>query len=631
MQFLLLLVLAFACLVPTEAWPEPPGVLARTPWVSAVFSGLAVGAVVIFARAIALWVRRSLRRDPSRRELVLQRYATFRFYHLCTLIGTFIAVLYLCGWGWLVVKKICAVGDPPWVLPGAELLLLFPFVAGLMLSWASFYDAEQAIHNSAVPLFTRPFWTRWRYVVFHARQNLALIVAPVLMLVFVKGLGRLLPEAEGNQWFPVGSLVVLLAVFACLPWILRLVLGLQPLPAGPLRDRLTAAARRLRFRYSDILLWNTHSGVANAMVVGVLPMPRYVVLSDRLVSGLTDDELEAVFGHEVGHVKHYHMFYYLGFLFTSLVVLLMAGQLLADFAMDHWPDMMTPLLTENHWALLPFLSSLVLYIFVVFGFLSRRCERQADIFGCRAVSCNHADCPGHTPEATLQPEGRGLCSTGIRTFIQALEKVAHLNGISRSKPGWLQSWQHSTIARRVDFLQRMLSDPEVEPRFQRRVALVKWALIGGLAVVLAALFTIPDRPIYVLRDRSDPDREYLYIVKGNQVTARLTDFSGSSERTWYRADDIAIDVNELTNQPIPLTPPRGPWYSWTAIMPDQGSRDTPVFLEQTEEVQRFFSYLRQEIVKKEPINKPPEWIKAEKKVSAHLGVTWQVQTAGGNR
>ena len=32
---------------------------------------------------------------------------------------------------------------------------------------------------------------------------------------------------------------------------------------------------------------------------------------------------------------------------------------------------------------------------LVFGHLSRRFERQADVFGCRAVSCGQADCPPH--------------------------------------------------------------------------------------------------------------------------------------------------------------------------------------------------------------------------------------------
>jgi STE24 endopeptidase len=138
-------------------------------------------------------------------------------------------------------------------------------------------------------------------------------------------------------------------------------------------------------------------------------------------------------------------------------------------------------------AILPLFALVGAYIFVVFGFLSRRCERQADIFGCRAVSCDHFDCGGHEGAVALVPGGRALCPTGIRTFIEALEKVARLNGISRERPGWLQSWQHSTIARRVEFLQRMLDDPSLEPRFQRVVAFVKWALLLALLSVLGVL------------------------------------------------------------------------------------------------------------------------------------------------
>jgi hypothetical protein len=106
--------------------------------------------------------------------------------------------------------------------------------------------------------------------------------------------------------------------------------------------------------------------------------------------------------------------------------------------------------------------------------VSRRCERQADIFGCRTVSC--------------------------AVFIAALEKVAWLNGISRDRPGWLSSWQHSTIARRVEFLQRMSADPALEPRFQRRVGLIKWALLLCLAAALVALLQwAPDGVWAVLR------------------------------------------------------------------------------------------------------------------------------------
>jgi STE24 endopeptidase len=218
--------------------------------------------------------------------------------------------------------------------------------------------------------------------------------------------------------------------------------------------------------------------VANALVVGVIPALRYVVLSDRLIADLTPDEVEAVFGHEAGHVKHHHMLYYLGFLFVSLTVLYSAWEVVQPYVLSSKSsqDWITPLLV----------GSLGTYIFVVFGFLSRRCERQADIYGCRAVSCGRRDCENHD-EVPLPAEGRGLCPTGIRIFVSALEKVAALNGISRSRPGWLQSWQHSTIDRRVQFLQEMAADPTLEPRFQKRVGLVKWALIIGLVGLLGLI------------------------------------------------------------------------------------------------------------------------------------------------
>jgi STE24 endopeptidase len=271
---------------------------------------------------------------------------------------------------------------------------------------------------------------------------------------------------------------VALTIFITMPWIVRLVLGLKPLPAGFLRDRLMATAKRLRFRCSDILLWNTRGGVANAMVVGLFPFLRYVLMTDRLLEELTPEEVEAVFGHEIGHVKHHHMAYYLFFLLASMFVLVLV--------LSPYSAQLVDVLQLGDLVLLPSVVAMGLYIFLVFGFLSRRCERQADIYGCRAVSCNDPECRSHNPEHPLPDGGRTLCGTGIYTFVQALEKVALLNGISRDRPGFLQSWQHSTIARRVGFLQQVLNDPQVERHFQRRVFLVKcglFALLGALLLV----------------------------------------------------------------------------------------------------------------------------------------------------
>jgi Zn-dependent protease with chaperone function len=507
MPFLLMLFLTLACLPEIEDWPPPFAAIASPAWSSAL-TWLGVGLTTAWAYGLSRRLRRALAANPSRRDRAQYRYARRRFFHLFGLVGTYGLALYVLGWGWAVGQFWTWAGSGR-LLPGAELVLLTPFLAGLLLSWTFFYDAERALNRASErafeadplarafleqekadltakigPVEDQGFWGRWSYVAFHARQNLTLVLVPVLLLVAEKELRRQFPEMA-QEWqvgAGIAGLVVALSVFAGMPWIVRLMLGLRPMPAGRLRDRLLATAKRLNFRLSDLLVWNTRGAMATAMVVGVLPWPRYVLFTDRLLTDLSEDEIEAVFGHEAGHVKHHHMVYYLAFLLTSMAVL-------GILATVYLPELIS-LPSHRHLEALPFVGCLGAYVFVIFGFLSRRCERQADVFGCRAVSCQRPDCVGHGPGVALAPRGQGLCPVGIRTFIQALEKVAISNGISRDRPGFLQSWQHSTIARRVEFLQRVLTDPAAEPRFQRAVLVVKWVMFLSLAGVLALLIGV---------------------------------------------------------------------------------------------------------------------------------------------
>jgi len=480
MPLLMLLVLYLACL-PSE-WLKPE-------WLDSVAGASAASWGVILlgvaaAAVIVAYVRRRLLLDPQQRDDIVRRYSSLRFYHLIYLLGAYLVALYLLGWGW-AVQTACNVN---WhggsiLAPGAELVLLLPMFAGLVLSWLFFYGAERALYDTAPPgSSARPLWGRAGYVAFHLRQNLAMVLVPVILLVGTKALSRVWPALFEHPWFQYGSFAALIVLIAVLPFLLRLLLGFRPLPAGPLRDRLLRVAQRLNFRCSEIMLWNTRNGVANALVVGVVPMLRYVVLSDRLIADMDDDEVDAVFGHEAGHVKHHHMLYYMGFLFVSLAALASGFEWVRPTIAERFG--LAP--HGEYWIAPALVGALGAYIFVVFGFLSRRCERQADIHGCRAVSCGRDDCAGHE-NTPLPARAGGLCRTGIRTFIGALDKVAALNGMNRSRPGWLQSWQHSTIERRIRFLEQMERDPTLEPRFQRRVGLVKWGLMIGLVLLLGLM------------------------------------------------------------------------------------------------------------------------------------------------
>jgi STE24 endopeptidase len=140
------------------------------------------------------------------------------------------------------------------------------------------------------------------------------------------------------------------------------------------------------------------------------------------------------------------------------------------------------------------LLSLGLQFWFVFGYLSRRFERQADVYGSKVVSCDHADCPTHSdPDNDLAPEPAtarrlSLCPVGIRIFADALASVARSNGLDRGN----RSWRHGSIANRIAFLEGLERHPEREHNFQRGVRRLRLGLgfILTTAVVISAVSQI---------------------------------------------------------------------------------------------------------------------------------------------
>jgi Zn-dependent protease with chaperone function len=454
MPFFLLLLLALLSL--QAQWPEPPS---WCGWWGSLLTPLA-GLLVLWASAAWLARRQaaSLLRNPGDRNALMRRYQRQRRRHVLALTAFYLITLFFLGWGWCV-RFIW--ND----LPGVELLLLAPFVAGLALLWSRYYDVDRTTHHLATNPEKPPFPTRAAYVGLQARHHLLLVV-PVLVLSLLQETLFLIWPSVRDTVEAQALLAVGLFSFALLslPFLLKRFLGLASLPDGPLRQRLLAAAGRLKLRFRDILLWPTRGTIANAMVTGVLPWNRYIVVTDRLLQELTPDEVEAVFGHEVGHVKHHHLWCYIVFILASVGALVGLGQAAGGLA-ELWN--LKALVSEDWWQSLQFFGAVptlvgfALYMFVVFGYLSRRCERQADLFGCRA--------------------------TNTATFVSALEKVADANGMPRDKPGWFSCWLHGSIGQRINILQKMLAQPHLEPQFQTRVRLLKWGLPGSLVFLTVAL------------------------------------------------------------------------------------------------------------------------------------------------
>ncbi len=291
----------------------------------------------------------------------------------------------------------------------------------------------------------------------------------------------------------LGSLILTLS-----PLFLRLAWPTRSLPDGALRRRLTRISDRIGFRFTDVLIWDTGHMMVNACVTGVLPRFRYVLLSDALIESLTPQEIAAVFGHEVGHIAHRHLLYF-GFFFMGSLGLL--SGLVELVAMgDPWIEPLarltpwSPPVVVDAFQGLVLLSALGLYFWLVFGQLSRRFERQADVFGSKVVSCDLANCPPHhdrdhdlAPDLVRGTEQQGLCPVGISIFAAALTHVARGNGQNPDS----RSWRHGSISSRIAFLEGLEQRPDIERDFQRAVKRLRIGLGVVLATAIMLSFITP--------------------------------------------------------------------------------------------------------------------------------------------
>ena len=331
------------------------------------------------------------------------------------------------------------------------------------------------------------------YLILRARQSIGLILPVVLLYVVRRDiLMRIWPRwnesmlAEPLEIVVLGSLVLMAS-----PLFVRLAWPTRPLASGALRRRLERAAERVGFQFTDVLVWDTGHSMFNACVTGVLPQFRYVLLTDALIESMTPLQVAAVFGHEIGHIAHRHLLYF-GFFFAGSLGVL---SLLADgvaageawISRSSWLAPLSSALPSGTIQAVAVLSLLALYFWLVFGHLSRRFERQADVFGSKVVSCDLPDCPPHLDSdddllpAPILVANPSLCPVGIRIFADALANVALWNGMECTR----HSWRHGSIASRIAFLERLEQNPDQERRFQRDVRRLRVSL--GIMLVLAIL------------------------------------------------------------------------------------------------------------------------------------------------
>ena len=200
-----------------------------------------------------------------------------------------------------------------------------------------------------------------------------------------------------------------------------------PLQNEELKSRLTRLGERSGTRVRGVYEWklSEKSKKANAELAG-LGATRRIILSDTLLQNYSDDEIEAVLAHELGHHVHGHMAKSIVvFTLITLAAFWAANEALR-YAIDE-QQMFQHLADFSNLPLLALVASgLSLLLMPALNAYSRFTERQADLYCWK-------------------------CVADVTPYITAMEKLARQN-LSESHPSRLVELlfhSHPPISKRI--------------------------------------------------------------------------------------------------------------------------------------------------------------------------------------
>jgi Zn-dependent protease with chaperone function len=334
-----------------------------------------------------------------------------------------------------------------------DLLILMPLTIPWVISWAYFFDLPADPSGSS---------GRWQFVARQSRIAFGLGLLPVLVVCTVSDLAhRYCPEwAEGKMAAAI-YILPMLGLLSLYPWLMRILWPTSRLPDGSLRTRLERLATENHIAIRDMYIWKTGNGALNAAVSGMIPGLRYVFLTDGLLADMTEDEIEAIYAHELGHVKHGH-------LSLRIIALLLPIFICIGFA-ESGPLLDTSAPAMARQVAFPdylLLAATLGYMIFGLGWYARRLEHQADLWACQNLSSER---PTNTDAV------HGHAYYGV---LQRLTKNDEQNST-----GWL----HPSPSDRLSFLDLATSSPPTAHRFHWQLRMLAVVL---LAVTTWAIFSL---------------------------------------------------------------------------------------------------------------------------------------------
>jgi len=213
--------------------------------------------------------------------------------------------------------------------------------------------------------------------------------------------------------------------------IIPLFYKCQPLAATELRERLLRLGKNCRLNIKNVfrIELSSETKKANAAVAG-LGKTRRILLGDTLLKNYSDEEIEAIFAHELGHVSLLHVWKLLGFAAAVSFVCFYLAHILLKIGMGLFG--FGYIYDVAAFPLLVLILMLAGLIFMpIQNAYSRHLEKQADMFALDHI---------HSSD----------------TFIAAIKKLAsqNLSDPSPSRAVELLFYDHPPIGKRIGYCQQ---------------------------------------------------------------------------------------------------------------------------------------------------------------------------------
>jgi len=302
--------------------------------------------------------------------------------------------------------------------------LLFVFAIEIVFSLIRFpYDYYSDFLTEHRFKLSNQTFLKWLF-----RKLKGALVGSIIGIILLLAFYFLLINFPRMWWLLFAAFFFLFQIFAAQLFpsiILPMFYKLTPISNEVLRERLNALIGRFGYKMSGVFSFDLsrETRKANAALTG-LGRTRKIIISDTLLGNFSDDEIEVVLAHELGHLVKHHMI-------KGITVSAIAS-LIGFYIMAQIYSAYVAMLNVSAYGLaeIPFLGLMM----TIFGFLamplgnfySRRIEREADLFA--------------------------LERTGMRKeFAESMRKLGKLNLTPENPPAWIEKifFSHPSIGARI--------------------------------------------------------------------------------------------------------------------------------------------------------------------------------------